>query len=285
MKIQANWQITDSSFYWKSHNFPGNRVCKSLNTIHVCHCHPPPFSPAWLKTILPLSCHQSSLGYVHFCSENVLITTNSSYVLFSTSKIYTTSWWVNVRVNVLSIFSRECPSQTKELLRKLLEVSCFSVGHFPLLLSSWTVFNGYNTTCICAVTNAQAKRKTRPLCKHKHIQTGCNSFGNSYLAAETLRELIACFFLCFVSTGTLRNFREWRRLKKHQNSLTGDTPCFHPTSINPLPLLNPNVQLEVFIRCGNSSLIPLWYKESLHTVTQSQWHKWIVYSYWPRATM
>ncbi len=114
-------------------------------------------------------------------------------------------------------------------------------------------FSGYATTYIHAVTNAQTKHTAGLHREHKHT----HKLAATVLATAAQQRrhwgslLLVCFLLCLVSIGTLRNCRRREGGKKEQNLPALDAPCFHPTSIHPLPFLHPTVQLCAFITCGN----------------------------------
>lgn len=167
---------------------------------------------------------------------------------------------------VLTTIGTQRPGQTKELVWRLQlpEALRFSVSY--LHSSAELHFSASTAThTIHPATNPQAKKNKKqkhthtlnpsPLWAQTRTQIGLQSLGDGCQAAETLSELVACF----VSSSALFLLERYVTAGRggggrRDQSLAVNTPCVHPTSIQPLLLPHLSVQLCVFITCANSRL-------------------------------
>lgn len=151
--------------------------------------------------------------------------------------------WMNPDFSTLTVWSLNfgCADRTRHsqqtilllCTRQLPEALDFTGSYLSTFPSAELIFFGNTATVqhIQAVANAHNEGSA---CTD--MQTGCWNLGNSCLAAETLRELVARWPFFFVFTRWLCNCRKERNLL---------------TAIHPLPVPHPRVQLCVFGACGN----------------------------------
>lgn len=140
------------------------------------------------------------------------------------------------------MFSTERPRQTKELVCVLQfpEALGFNGSYVYTLLSSWITFFLLTTP---HMSMQLQMHKQSSLWAQTHTQLGHYSLGNGCLAAETLRELVACLFpplLCFHWNIMLLQGGEQEERKTRIFWLL-TPPVFTPhLSNHPLPLLHPS---------------------------------------------